>query len=68
MIFLAVIAGLYLIGFTGYYKMTARIADSVEDTKLVRQMRPVMSALIVGSISAIWPVMILWSLAGEASK
>lgn len=68
MIFLAVLVGLYLIGFTGYYKMTTRIADSSEDTKMVRQFRPVISAVIIGAIALVWPVMILWSLAGEASK
>lgn len=68
MILLTVLAGLYLIGFTGYYKMTARIADSTEDTRLVRQFRPRMSAVIIGGIALVWPIMILWSLAGEASK
>ncbi len=68
MILLAVIIGLYLIGFAGYYKMTVRTADSAEETAMVRKLRPIMSALLLGGIAAIWPLMIMWSLAGEASR
>ena len=68
MILLAVLIGLYLIGFTGYYKMTARTADSVEDTARIRKDMRVMSALLLGGIAAVWPAMILWSLAVEASR
>ena len=68
MIILTVLAGIYLIGFVGYYKMTVRTADSVEETAYVRKARPVMSALLLGGISVIWPLMIMWSLVGEASK
>ncbi len=68
MILFAVLVGLYLIGFIGYYKMTARTADSVENTRFIRAARPLASLLIIGTIAAVWPLMVMWSLVGEASK
>lgn len=68
MILLVVLAGLYLIGFTGYYKMSTRTADEVPETKLIRKLRPVLSALLLGGVALVWPAMIMWSLMGEAAK
>ena len=68
MILLVIVFGMYLIGVAGYYKLSTKTADEVEDTAYIRKSRPWASMMILGSVALAWPVLVYWSLVVEAGK
>lgn len=68
MIALVILAGLYLIGTVGYYKLTVRQSNEDELLRLIRKAKPIRSFLIQGGIAVFWPVFVYWALVGEASR
>ncbi len=68
MILLVILAGLYLIGIIGYYKLTLRQVSEDNSALLGLQAKPIRAFLVLTGISVFWPVLVYWALVGEASR
>lgn len=68
MILLVILAGLYLIGVIGYYKLTLRQMSESEEALEGLRAKPIRAFFILSSIAVFWPVLVYWALVGEASR